>query len=89
MIILAFYGIHRYQLVWLYYRNKRNEPPTPTQPPVARFDAPMNFPLSRSSSPSINEQFVIDRLLDACCRLDYPRDRFEIQLLDDSTDETK
>ena len=38
--------------------------------------------------PIFNEQFVIDRLIDACCRLDYPRDRFEIQVLDDSTDET-
>jgi cellulose synthase/poly-beta-1,6-N-acetylglucosamine synthase-like glycosyltransferase len=38
--------------------------------------------------PIFNEQFVIDRLIEACCRLDYPRDRFEIQVLDDSTDET-
>jgi len=39
--------------------------------------------------PIFNEQFVIDRLLEAVCRLDYPRDRFEIQVLDDSTDETQ
>jgi cellulose synthase/poly-beta-1,6-N-acetylglucosamine synthase-like glycosyltransferase len=38
--------------------------------------------------PIFNEQFVIDRLIDAVCRIDYPRDRFEIQVLDDSTDET-
>src|SRR6185312_8518679 len=38
--------------------------------------------------PIFNEQFVVDRLIDAVCRLEYPRDRFEIQLLDDSTDET-
>jgi len=38
--------------------------------------------------PIFNEQFVIDRLIDAVCKLDYPRDRFEIQVLDDSTDET-
>jgi cellulose synthase/poly-beta-1,6-N-acetylglucosamine synthase-like glycosyltransferase len=38
--------------------------------------------------PIFNEQFVIDRLIEAVCRLDYPRDRFEIQVLDDSTDET-
>ena len=31
---------------------------------------------------------MIDRLIDACCRINYPRDRFEIQVLDDSTDET-
>ena len=85
MVILAFYGIHRYQLVWLYYRNKRkaahsNEPP-------ARF-ADDQLPFITVQLPIYNEQFVIDRLIDACCRIDYPRDRFEIQLLDDSTDET-
>jgi cellulose synthase/poly-beta-1,6-N-acetylglucosamine synthase-like glycosyltransferase len=85
MVILAFYGIHRYQLVWLYYRNKRkaahsNEPP-------ARFPDD-ELPFVTVQLPIYNEQFVIDRLIDACCRIDYPRDRFEIQLLDDSTDET-
>jgi cellulose synthase/poly-beta-1,6-N-acetylglucosamine synthase-like glycosyltransferase len=85
MVILAFYGIHRYQLVWLYYRNKRkaahsNEPP-------ARFPEGQ-LPFVTVQLPIYNEQFVIDRLIDACCRIDYPRDRFEIQVLDDSTDET-
>ena len=85
MIILAFYGIHRYQLVWLYYRNKRNE--AHSNEPPATF-AEEDLPFVTIQLPIYNEQFVIDRLLDACCRLDYPRDRFEIQLLDDSTDET-
>ncbi|HEX4155472.1 MAG TPA: cellulose synthase family protein [Acidobacteriaceae bacterium] len=85
MVILAFYGLHRYQLVWLYYRNKRK---------AARSDAPSahfrdeDLPFVTLQLPIYNEQFVIDRLIDACCRLDYPRDRFEIQVLDDSTDET-
>jgi cellulose synthase/poly-beta-1,6-N-acetylglucosamine synthase-like glycosyltransferase len=85
MIILAFYGIHRYQLVWLYFRNKRNEAHSATPP--THF-AEEDLPFVTIQLPIYNEQFVIDRLLDACCRLDYPRDRFEIQLLDDSTDET-
>ena len=85
MIILAFYGIHRYQLVWLYYRNKRNE--SHSDEPVATFEE-ADLPFVTIQLPIYNEQFVIDRLLDACCRLDYPRDKFEIQLLDDSTDET-
>ncbi len=86
MIILAFYGIHRYQLVWLYYRNKRKASHS-TRPP-ARF-LPQDLPFVTIQLPIFNEQFVVDRLLHAMCRLDYPRDRFEIQLLDDSTDETK
>ena len=85
MVVLAFYGIHRYQLVWLYYRNRKNaskwdEPPQTFQP--------QTLPFVTIQLPIFNEQFVIDRLIDACCRIDYPRDRFEIQVLDDSTDET-
>jgi cellulose synthase/poly-beta-1,6-N-acetylglucosamine synthase-like glycosyltransferase len=85
MIILAFYGLHRYQLVWLYYRNKRNEAHSDLPPYTFNED---DLPFVTIQLPIYNEQFVIQRLMDACCRLDYPRDRFEIQLLDDSTDET-
>ena len=38
--------------------------------------------------PIFNEQFVVDRLIQACCNLDYPADKLEIQVLDDSTDGT-
>ena len=85
MIILAFYGIHRYQLVWLYFRNKKNE--AKWNEPPARF-AEGQLPFVTIQLPIFNEQFVIARLIDAVCRLEYPRDRFEIQVLDDSTDET-
>ncbi|WP_263368160.1 cellulose synthase family protein [Edaphobacter bradus] len=85
MVILAFYGIHRYQLVWLYFKNKKNE--AKWNEPPARFPEG-ELPFVTIQLPIFNEQFVIDRLIDACCRLNYPRDRFEIQVLDDSTDET-
>ena len=85
MVILAFYGIHRYQLVWLYYRNRKNA--AKWDEPVARFPDG-ELPFVTIQLPIYNEQFVIDRLIEACCRIDYPRDRFEIQVLDDSTDET-
>ena len=86
MIILAFYGIHRYQLVWLYYRNRRKE--AHSHEPPAQFAAD-DLPFITIQLPIFNEQFVVDRLIDACCRIEYPRDRFEIQVLDDSTDETQ
>jgi cellulose synthase/poly-beta-1,6-N-acetylglucosamine synthase-like glycosyltransferase len=86
MVILAFYGIHRYQLVWLYYRNKKNAPKW--DEPPARFTED-ELPFVTVQLPIFNEQFVIDRLMEAVCNLDYPRDRFEIQVLDDSTDETQ
>src|SRR5665213_2693865 len=82
MIVLAFYGLHRYQLVWLYYRHKKN----------ATHEPPMQFaelPFITIQLPIFNEQYVVDRLIEAVCALDYPRDRLEIQVLDDSTDETR
>jgi cellulose synthase/poly-beta-1,6-N-acetylglucosamine synthase-like glycosyltransferase len=81
LILLATYGIHRYTLVYLYYRNKKNR----TTEPGQRFS---ELPRVTVQLPIFNEQFVIDRLLQAICRLDYPREKLEIQVLDDSTDET-
>ncbi len=86
MVILAFYGIHRYQLVYLYYKHRKNA--AKSSEPPSRFPEG-ELPFVTIQLPTFNEQYVIDRLIDACCKLDYPRDRFEIQLLDDSTDETK
>jgi cellulose synthase/poly-beta-1,6-N-acetylglucosamine synthase-like glycosyltransferase len=81
LILLASYGIHRYTLVYLYYRNKKNR----TTEPAQRFS---ELPRVTVQLPIFNEQFVVDRLLQAVCQLDYPREKLEIQLLDDSTDET-
>ncbi len=86
MVILAFYGVHRYQLVWLYYRNRRRASHSSTPP--QRFSE-AGLPFVTIQLPIFNEQYVIDRLVDACCRMEYPRDRLEIQVLDDSTDETE
>ena len=81
MIVLAFYGIHRYQLVYLYFKHKKNA----TKGPPSRF---AELPRVTIQLPIFNEQFVIDRLIEACCKLDYPADKLQIQVLDDSTDET-
>jgi cellulose synthase/poly-beta-1,6-N-acetylglucosamine synthase-like glycosyltransferase len=82
MIVLSAYGIHRYKLVWQYYHYRKN----------ATHEAPCHFaelPRITVQLPIYNEQFVVDRLIEACCNLDYPPDKLEIQVLDDSTDETK
>jgi len=81
LIVLAAYGGHRYWLVYLYYKNKKNK----TTEPAAHFS---ELPRVTVQLPIFNEQYVVDRLLDAVCRLDYPKDKLDIQLLDDSTDET-
>src|SRR5947208_6985441 len=80
LIVLAIYGWHRYYLVYLYMRNRGNEPK-----PGAMVDP---LPIVTIQLPLYNEMYVADRLIEAVCRIEYPRDRLEIQVLDDSTDET-
>jgi cellulose synthase/poly-beta-1,6-N-acetylglucosamine synthase-like glycosyltransferase len=80
-IILAVYGWHRYYVVFLYMSNRDKEPkPGPQLDPL---------PVVTVQLPLYNEMYVADRLIDAVCRIDYPRDRLEIQVLDDSVDETR
>jgi len=81
LIVLAFYGVHRYQLVWLYFKHRKQA----THEPPQLFD---DLPHITVQLPIFNEKYVIDRLIEACCKLDYPRHKLQIQLLDDSTDET-
>ena len=83
LIILATYGGHRYWLVYLYYKHKKNK----TTEPASYFNF-NGLPRVTVQLPIFNEQYVVDRLLDAVCRLDYPKEKLDIQLLDDSTDET-
>src|SRR6476646_8186747 len=81
LIILAVYGWHRYYLVYLYMRHRDKEPQA--GPPLDP------LPVVTIQLPLFNEMYVADRLIDAVCRIDYPRDLLEIQVLDDSTDETR
>src|SRR3982751_258008 len=81
--ILAIYGWHRYYLVYLYMKN-RGKAPSPALPPPA-LDA---LPRVTIQLPIYNEMYVADRLIDAVCEMDCPRELLEIQVLDDSTDET-
>ena len=80
LIVLAVYGWHRYYLVYVYMKNKDKVPV-----PAGRFE---DLPVVTVQLPIYNEMYVVDRLVEAVCRIDYPRDRFEVQVLDDSTDET-
>jgi cellulose synthase/poly-beta-1,6-N-acetylglucosamine synthase-like glycosyltransferase len=83
LLCLAVYGFHRTILVWLYYRYKRHRPE-----PKARYGEEQ-LPKVTVQLPLFNEMYVAERLIDAVARLDYPRDKLEIQVLDDSTDETQ
>jgi cellulose synthase/poly-beta-1,6-N-acetylglucosamine synthase-like glycosyltransferase len=79
--MLAIYGWHRYYLVYLYMKNK-DKTPQPLPPPEV-------LPRVTVQLPIYNEMYVADRLISSVCELDYPRELLEIQVLDDSTDETK
>ncbi len=79
--ILAVYGVHRLVLVALWIRHRRDAPVEPAPP--------AEWPRVTVQLPLYNERYVASRLIDAACRLDYPRDRLEIQVLDDSTDDTR
>jgi cellulose synthase/poly-beta-1,6-N-acetylglucosamine synthase-like glycosyltransferase len=78
--ILAIYGWHRYYLVYLYMKHKGHVPP-PLPPPDP-------LPRVTVQLPIFNEMYVADRLINAVCEMEYPRELLEIQVLDDSTDET-
>jgi cellulose synthase/poly-beta-1,6-N-acetylglucosamine synthase-like glycosyltransferase len=82
MFVLAVYGVHRYTLCYLYFKHRKNHHPDPP----SHFD---DLPRVTVQLPIFNEQFVIDRLIEAVCNLDYPKDKLDIQVLDDSTDETQ
>ena len=80
LAVLAVYGSHRYRMAFLYYRHKFKLP-TP-KGTLAK------LPKVTIQLPIFNEMYVCERLIDAVCRIEYPRDLLEIQVLDDSTDET-
>ena len=71
LILLAGYGAHRYVLVYLYYKHQRMRT---TEPPT-RFD---ELPRITVQLPIFNEQYVVERLLEAICKLDYPREKLDI-----------
>src|SRR5688500_19596202 len=79
--ILAIYGWHRYYLVYLYMKNKGRVPE-----PLPPLDA---LPRVTIQLPIFNEMYVADRLIGAVCEMDYPKHLLQIQVLDDSTDETQ
>ena len=81
LALLAVYGIHRYEIIRLYRKHRKHVP----EPPSRRFD---ELPRVTIQLPLYNERFVVERLLEEIAKIDYPRDRLQIQVLDDSTDET-
>ena len=80
MTTLCVFSFHAYLMVVL-YRRRRAPNPSP--------DAPTVWPHVTVQLPIYNERYVVQRLIEAACALDYPTDKLEIQVLDDSTDDTR
>ena len=78
--ILSIYGAHRLWMLLLYFRHKQN-PPQPK-------GGPDFLPMVTVQLAVFNEVNVVERLMDHVVRMDWPKDRLEIQMLDDSTDDT-
>jgi cellulose synthase/poly-beta-1,6-N-acetylglucosamine synthase-like glycosyltransferase len=85
---LLLYGLNAYVLVVMMFRHRRAATTPNDGVRTATEPADGALPMVTTQLPIFNEKHVVERLLLAACALDYPRDRHEIQVLDDSTDET-
>src|SRR5579862_3502031 len=81
LLILSIYGVHRYEMIRTYFKHRKKA----TGEPPRRFAA---LPPVTIQLPIYNERYVIERLIDEVTRMEYPRELLQIQVLDDSTDDT-
>lgn len=81
--ILMVYTLNFYYLAYHSRNNFRHE-----KKRRQKVDLPTNLPIVTIQLPLYNEKYVVKRLIDAVCKMDYPRDRLEVQVLDDSDDDT-
>jgi len=85
LIVLSFYGLHRYHMIRGYWKHRKRMPMT------GNVEAPQKYqqlPRVTIQLPIYNEQYVVERLIEETVKIDYPRELLQIQVLDDSTDET-
>ncbi len=98
LLFITVYCLMQFNLLYHYRRlTRRQKNDLPVREPASKAslvfagsmeEAEEEFPMVTVQLPIFNERYVIERLLDAVAEFDYPPDRFEIQVLDDSTDET-
>ncbi|HLH19848.1 MAG TPA: cellulose synthase family protein [Bryobacteraceae bacterium] len=81
LIILSVYGLHRYDVIRTYFKHRKNA----TGEPPLRF---AQLPPVTIQLPMYNERYVVERLIEEVVKIEYPRELLQIQVLDDSTDDT-
>jgi cellulose synthase/poly-beta-1,6-N-acetylglucosamine synthase-like glycosyltransferase len=81
LVILSVYGLHRYDVIRTYFKYRKNA----TGDPAKRWE---QLPRVTIQLPIYNERYVVERLIDECSKIEYPKGLLQIQVLDDSTDDT-
>src|SRR5438270_835134 len=81
LVVLSVYGLHRYDVIRTYFKHQKNA----TKEPAKRFET---LPPVTIQLPLYNERYVTERLIEECLKIEYPRELLQIQVLDDSTDDT-
>jgi cellulose synthase/poly-beta-1,6-N-acetylglucosamine synthase-like glycosyltransferase len=82
LVVLSFYGLHRYEMIRGYWKHRKRLTEAPEPQPF------VELPRVTIQLPLYNERYVVERLIEETSKMDYPRHLLEIQVLDDSTDET-
>src|SRR6056300_1665056 len=82
ILFIFLYSISQLTLTLSYRKSKRNRK-TDAEPPALD-----EYPIVTIQLPIFNEKYVAERLIESTLKIDYPQDKLEIQVLDDSTDET-
>jgi cellulose synthase/poly-beta-1,6-N-acetylglucosamine synthase-like glycosyltransferase len=82
LVILSVYGIHRYDVIRTYFKHRKNATQEPSK---VMFE---HLPPVTIQLPLFNERYVVERLIEEVLKVEYPRELLQIQVLDDSTDDT-
>src|ERR1700694_2435697 len=81
LAILSLYGLPRYDVIRTYFKHRKNA----VDHPLTRFE---QLPPVTIQLPLYNERYVVERLIDEVTKIEYPAGLLQIQVLDDSTDDT-
>ncbi len=84
LLLIFIYSLSQLNLLFKYLKSKRN----PDTSPLLDLNHPEETPVVTVQLPLYNEKYVVERLLKNIARLNYPSEKLEIQVLDDSTDES-
>ena len=82
LVILSVYGLHRYDMIRTYFKHRKK---ATKEPSLLRFE---QLPPVTIQLPLYNERYVVERLIEEVLKIEYPKHLLQIQVLDDSTDDT-